>query len=76
MISKISSTFVLMCVLLINSSLANNSTNQGKTPFYSVQYDTFVILSLFPSRFQQTTHSPSLRKAFRSNPHPLFSNCM
>ena len=31
---------------------------------------------LFPPVFQPTKHSPSLRKASRSNPSPLFSNCM
>ena len=29
-----------------------------------------------PPRFQPTVHSPSLRKASRSNPRPHFSNCM
>ena len=31
---------------------------------------------IFALLFQPTKHSPSLQKASRSNPHPLFSNCM
>ena len=30
----------------------------------------------FPLLFWPTKHSPSLQKASRSNPHPLFSNCV
>ena len=37
-------------------------------------HDWYFLFS--PSCFKQTTHSPSLRKASRSNPRPLFSNCM
>ena len=33
------------------------------------------ILTYFPPLFQLTKHSPSLRKASRSNPYPSFSNC-
>ena len=33
------------------------------------------IVSYFPSLFGLTKHSPSLQKASRSNPHPIFSNC-
>ena len=35
-----------------------------------------LILSYFPLLFWLTKHSPSLRKTSRSNPRPIFSNCM
>ena len=38
--------------------------------------NTVSIVSYFPPLFRLTRHSPSLRKAFRSNPHPIFSTCM
>ena len=34
------------------------------------------ILSFFPLLFRPTKHSPSLLKASRSKPRPLFSNCI
>ena len=50
----------------------SKSTESNPMLTYIFQDQYFI----FPLRFNQTTHSASLRKASRSNPRPHFSNCM